>query len=1104
MGNWKAAVPHEVFQLATVTRVFADEVELAEALGCLEVSALDDNERRLQSCLQSKAKAVLEDAALAPAMTLHRRRISAAIELDALELTFAPPRRAPDWEHPVTVRVHYVRWTEDDWHHGFVPGLHVHVFASRAALLPERLEAHIRLVLAGRGRQLNLRQLADMARVTGLRVGMAEVTAQRKTPKQLATIGETHTEKASILDKLAEELPPLLPRPGMPARPAAADHPVAIPAAFELDAEVQQLAELLAGAHRRSVLIVGPPGCGKTALVRELARRRSAFGFGHTPFWSTSGARLMSGPIGFGMWQQRCQEMCREVSKAHAILHFSNLGELLEVGKATHGEQSVGGFIRPWIARGEVLAVAECTPEQVSAIERDEPHLLGAFQQLVLAERTPEQTRAILGQVLAAAPGSPAPNGAANDLALARLHQLHQRYATYSANPGRPLRFLKNLLADRFPEKQLDEAQVITAFSRETGLPGVLLDDDVPLHLDATADWFARRVVGQPEAIERVVDLLVMTKARLARPRKPLASFLFIGPTGTGKTEMAKALAGFLFGDPGRLVRFDLNEFSNPVSVQRLIGGPVTGRAEGLLTARIREQPFSVVLLDEFEKADASFFDLLLQILGDGRLTDAAGRVADFCNSVIVMTSNLGAEGFQRGPAGFRSESAASQDAQGHFADAVRQFLRPEIYNRLDAIVPFRALTPDIVLTIARRHLELLQQRDGVRLRPIGWEVQPEVASHLATCGYDVRYGARPLKRAIERELLVPLAEALNSYQEATPLQVKIAVAQGQIDIQARAQGDEVSRQQVRFTNELAGHIVAQRRRITRLERCVATSRIEDEVALLESLERRLKTTKWKSPQLQARLAKLPTLRDCLRAVNRLSERSRQLESEVLGVLYQREPLEHTRFAPEVSALEAELRQLKRGVFRQQQDQPDDVTLAFYSEHRETLLEFALAYHQIGGELGEVRALDYFVPPPGGRTSAAKLLRETPKKRDDFFAKPPEKLIGVVMHLRGDLLAARFQMEAGRHVTREKKSERVCLIEAPPLPFAAYEPPAAIDRPGAIAARSAEICRTYEREKNLVHDGVLGERPWTGVGVRRCILELTEQRLDQAIEAATR
>ena len=1172
-------MPLETIQLVTVTRVFGDGVELAEALGFPEISALDATASQWRACLQAKARTILEDATLAPAFSLHRRKVAATVEQDALELKIDPPRRAPDWEQPWTLRMFYVHWQENDCHHAMVPGTDIHVFASRAALLAERLEIHIRLLLAGRGRQLTLSRLAEVSRVTELRLGQLEVTAHRKTAKESAAARETTEEKKSVLDTLAEQLPPTVTPAGEAAKSAAPDSAAATSAAFELELELTQLAESLAGPHRRSVLIVGPSGCGKTALVRELARRRREFGFGHTAFWSTNGARLMTGPIGFGMWQERCQEMCREAAKSQAILHLGNLGELLEVGKTSRGEQSVGGFLQPWIARGEVLAIAECTPEQVSVIERTEPHLLGAFQQFALNERTPEQTLAILRQVLATAPGkfcepsdggatehtggptllplprgggegrgegetvesaehrtfdiqhptsktpltlalspsegargtaaratrqSECPAGNAATSALARLHQLHQRYATYSANPGRPLRFLRNLLADRFPEKQLTEALVISAFSRETGLPTVLLDDDVPLELQTTSDWFAKRVIGQPEAVERVVDLLVMIKARLARPRKPLASFLFIGPTGTGKTEMAKTMAGFLFGDPTRLVRFDLNEFSDPVSVQRLIGGSVVGRAEGLLTARIREQPFSVVLLNEFEKADPSFFDLLLQILGDGRLTDATGRVADFCNSVIVMTSNLGAEGFQRGPTGFRPEAAAAPEAQAHFADAVRQFLRPEIYNRLDAIVPFRALTPDIVLAIARRHLDALRQRDGIRLRAVEWQLQPEVADHLAARGYSARYGARPLKRVIERELLVPLAEALNQYQNSTALNVSIGVAGGKIQIQVRAHTNPQDRMQLQATSDLAGGIVAQRRRISRLEHCLAVTKIEDEVTMLEALERRLKVAQRKNPAVQTQLAKLPKLRECLRAVNQLSERAQHLETEALGLLYQREPVESALFLPELDALGGELRKLMREVFRQQLDRPDDVVLAFYSEHRETLLEFALAYYEAGMELGKVVALDYFLPPPGGRSKATKLLRETPKKPETFFDSPPEKLIGIVMHLRGDFFAPRFQPEAGLHVIKEKQVDRICLIETAALPFTEYEPPAGIDRQGAIESQGAPVRRTYKPEECIVRDDFLGERPWQWKSVRVCATQLTEERLNRAIEEATR
>lgn len=158
------------------------------------------------------------------------------------------------------------------------------------------------------------------------------------------------------------------------------------------------------------------------------------------------------------------------------------------------------------------------------------------------------------------------------------------------------------------------------------------------------------RLIGQDRAVDLVTDLLATVKAMLTRPRRPIASLLFIGPTGVGKTEMAKALAEYFFGDRNRLTRFDMSEFANTTAVERLVGG--TFAAEGLLTAKVREQPFSVLLFDEFEKAHPAFFDLLLQVLGDGRLTDTAGRLGDFSNTIVIMTSNLGAESFNRGTFG--------------------------------------------------------------------------------------------------------------------------------------------------------------------------------------------------------------------------------------------------------------------------------------------------------------------------------------------------------------------------------------------------------------------------------------------------------------------
>ncbi|MCX6893639.1 MAG: AAA family ATPase [Verrucomicrobia bacterium] len=1108
---------HEVFQLATVARVLADHVELAEALGFPEVSALGDTERRWRPALQAKAKAILEDTGLSLALSLHRRRISVKPEIHEVEITLEPPKRSPAWQEPVLLRLAVVRWVEEgDLHQAFIPALGIVVFAPREALLEERIRAHVRLVLMGRRKKVGLCELARLARTRSLKVGTLELTARIPTPREIALREGNEQGESSILETLAEELPPHTVRtqPGKAAGPKAPsgkakDAAAVPPQAFEMEAELEKLAEALAGSRRRSVLLVGPAGAGKTALVRELARRRGDFGFGHTPFWSTSGARLVTGPIGFGMWQERCRKLCREAARAHAILHLGNLGELLEVGKAQRGQQSVGGFLRPSIARGEVLAIAECTPEQLGAIERHDPHLPGAFVQIQVPERTAEQTQAILRRVFETAPGRIAEDkAAASGAALDQLQRLHSRYALYSANPGRPIRFLKNLLSGGSHDKALAEAEVTTAFSRETGLPQVLLDDRIPLDLEETRCWFSKRLIGQPEAVARVVDLLAAIKARLTRPRKPLASFLFIGPTGTGKTELAKALAEFLFGDAARLARFDLNQYNDPAALHRLIGGPLAGSAEGLLTARVREQPFSVLLLDEFEKAAPDFFDLLLQILGDGRLTDASGRVANFCNCVIVMTSNLGAQGFQRGPSGFRADGTTIPDAQEHFTAAVRKFLRPEIFNRLDAVVPFRPLPREVVLGIARRQLDLLGQRDGFRLRPVQLQILPEVAEHLARNGYDVRYGARPLKRAIERELLAPLAEALTGHSEGRPIIARVSVGQKKILVDVKpaqaADAQSAAADSARAaTGKLAEAITAQRRLITRLKGCSATSELENQLAMGESLARRMGKTGWKNPEQQARLDRLPRLRECLGAIAALQERARQLETEALSAFYQPGPPESPFPTPEIGRLEAERQRLLREVFRLGMEEPNDIILAVYSEHRSTLLELASAYCGLARETGQVVALDYFLPPPGGRSKDSKAIRQKPEKPSQPLDSTPEKMIGLVMHLRGDLFLPRFRMEAGYHVVQDKEAERVCMVETALPPFAEYQPPDGIERQGALKSKGAPLRRRFNREMNSVEDSALGRRPWRGISFERCLAELVEEHLNKTIQAVT-
>ena len=344
------------YHLVTLTRCLDAGVRVAEALGLPEISALADSARAAQATLRKKARAVLQDPSLSPPLRLYRRRPGAEVTLDETELTLDPPNRTPGWQQPVRLRLPLVRWVEDDLHQAWVPSLGVLVFATQESLLSQKVVAHARLVLAGRHRVLSLGELARLARTESLALDRLEVAVELKSARQIAELGEEEEKEPSMLAKLAEELPPLV------AQKTAQEPGATPPAAFEMEAELAQLAEALTGVLRHSVLLVGPAGSGKTALVRELGRRRREFGFAETPFWSTSGARLMTGQIGFGLWQERCQQMCREASRTRAIVHLNGLADLLEVGKASRGEQSVGGFLRPWIARGDLTVIAECTP----------------------------------------------------------------------------------------------------------------------------------------------------------------------------------------------------------------------------------------------------------------------------------------------------------------------------------------------------------------------------------------------------------------------------------------------------------------------------------------------------------------------------------------------------------------------------------------------------------------------------------------------------------------------------------------------------------------------------------------------------------------------
>ncbi|MEO8270752.1 MAG: AAA family ATPase, partial [Aureliella sp.] len=674
-----------------------------------------------------------------------------------------PPGDDASWEVPLQIELDCFRWLLGNGHCLVrVPAVSCTLFGKPPDLGNDEVAKQARVALLRQAEGKGL--LAISQRFTHLSYEMHQVALA------LPLGGEPEQE-----DRKREER-----KKTSALRAAASDLSKAKLAEIHgLDEKVAELADHFIGDAPQSVLLVGPAGVGKTSLLYRLVQMSKSLGLAERRFWSTSGARIVSGMSGMGMWQQRCSKLIRQAHATKAILHLGSLFELLEAGKID-GQPGVASMVRQSIARGKLLAIAECTPEQLSIIEREDPMLLRAFTRMEFNELGENKIRAILR--LAAQHGQAVQQVDYSDQAIEELVRLHTRFATYSALPATALQMMRTI-SDHAPTGTMVKAdQVARTFAQQTGLPRFLIDDSIPLDLTAISEQLSTQVVGQPEPVELIVNLIATLKARLVRPGRPLASLMFIGPTGVGKTEMAKAIARLLYSDTSRMIRIDMSEYASPWSTVKLIGK--LGEGDGTLTSPIREQPFSVVLLDEFEKADPAVFDLLLQLFGEGRLTDSQGRLADFRNAVVIMTSNLGAETFRGGGVGFGDGEQANW--REHFEREVRRFVRPEFLGRLDRIVPFRPLSKEVVKQIAYRELEKLRQRPGLKYSDCELTFDESAIDRLCDLGYQPKYGARPLRRAIEHNVTVPLADALSSINDDDTWSFAVAEQEGQIVVRAK------------------------------------------------------------------------------------------------------------------------------------------------------------------------------------------------------------------------------------------------------------------------------------------------------------------------------
>jgi ATP-dependent Clp protease ATP-binding subunit ClpC len=573
--------------------------------------------------------------------------------------------------------------------------------------------------------------------------------------------------------------------------------------------EIEQTIEILSRRTKNNPALIGDPGVGKTAIVEGIAQRIVN---DEVPETLTDRrvvqldlAGMVAGSKYRGEFEERLKKVIDEIveNEGNIILFVDELHTLVGAG-AAEGAMDAGNMLKPALARGEMHVIGATTLDEYRKDVEGDPALERRFQPVFVREPTVDETIEILHglkdryeafhrvrisneAIVAAAELSDRyirdrflPDKAIDliDQASARVRLRNRTkdddtrsleedlrrlarerdQATTAEDYDRAGR-LKDQIESRRGElddrqKRRQRAAEVTAediavvVSRATGIPISQLTIEERQRLLDLEQQLHGRIVGQEEAVKAVAEAVRRSRAGLGDPRKPIGSFLFLGPTGVGKTELARTLADALFGSEDLMVRFDMSEFQERHTVSRLVGAPpgyVGYEEAGQLTEQVRRRPYSVLLFDEIEKAHPDVFNILLQILDDGRLTDAQGRTVDFKNTVVIMTSNLGADRIQQQARTNESFEQLKEDLM----QILRQSFRPEFINRIDEIIVFRALTEEQLVDITQLLLDRLERR--LRAQHIELEFTQEAVRVLAKEGYDPEFGARPLARTIQR-----------------------------------------------------------------------------------------------------------------------------------------------------------------------------------------------------------------------------------------------------------------------------------------------------------------------------------------------------------------
>ncbi|UYB51077.1 AAA family ATPase [Xanthomonas sp. AM6] len=524
-----------------------------------------------------------------------------------------------------------------------------------------------------------------------------------------------------------------------------------------LDAALQRAYEQLVGTPPQPVLLVGEHGVGKSVLIDLLSERLLAEGW---RVFEASAAEILAGQSYIGELEGRIREMLAVLHRERALWRAPDFYDLLHKGSHSRDPRGILDLVLPALERGELRLIGEITPRQLAQLQVARPATRSRFEVVALAPAAPAAL-AQIGQQWAQAQRQALQAEVIDARTLAEAERMAAQYFPEQHEPGRLLQLLDETLqaatGAQTPHLPLDDDALLQAVAKRSGLPLDVIDDRQRLELDALRRFFRQRVLGQDEAVETLLDRIAMLKAGLVDSHRPIGVFLFAGPTGTGKTELAKALGELLFGNAERLLRLDMSEFQGEDALARLTGDDSAGQRT--LIARIREQPFSVVLLDEFEKAHPKVWDLFLQVFDDARLSDRNGNTADFRHSIIILTSNVGATLARGAGPGFAT--VAGGYSRNAVEKAVYETFRREFINRLDRVVLFNPLDRALMREILHKELDRTLTRRGLRNRAWAVEWEPSAIEFLLDRGFTPDLGARPLRRAIEQHLLAPLARSI-------------------------------------------------------------------------------------------------------------------------------------------------------------------------------------------------------------------------------------------------------------------------------------------------------------------------------------------------------